>query len=400
MISIVVPTMWRYEPFLDFVQYLLQVDVVSELIVINNDNTRTPNNPILKHPKIRMLDFGTNVFVNPAWNYGAQAAREDIICILNDDLQFDLKLLYKMNDFVKSNMGAIGLMTGDAFHNQIPVTTGNIDIVPYSGQSCIGFGELMFIHKDAWVSIPDGLNIGMGDVFIFENNIYRNRPNYFIANMFHYHYGNATTREEPNLVAEERIKKEIDVYKKVKGEWLQHSPLPHIYEGIEGWFSEEDAAFYKFAVESVKGPAHFVELGSYKGRSSAYMAVEIANSNKDIKFDCIDVWLPNLMYGDLDFVTFKRNMLHLVMYHNPIKMEITAASKFYEDNSLDMVFIDADHSYEAVKNDIATWLPKVKKDGGMLAGHDITHEPVQTAVMEMFGGFNTIGNCWFVVRDA
>lgn len=222
MISIVVPTMWRYAPFLDFAQYLVRIDVVSELIIINNDNTKTPQHEILNHPKVRMLDFGQNIYVNPAWNMGVNAAREDIVCILNDDLQFDLKLLYKVVDFIKPDMGVFGLMTGNPDFWQIPITTGNIDFVPYvpySGVSCYGFGELMFIHKNAWVNIPKGLNIGMGDVFIFERCFLHGLTNYFITNMFHYHYGNATTREENKDAAEERIKQEAAIYEQIKASW-------------------------------------------------------------------------------------------------------------------------------------------------------------------------------------
>ena len=98
MISIIVPTMWRYEPFLDFAQYLVRIDVVSELIIINNDNTKTPKHPVLNHPKVRMLDFGQNIFVNPAWNIGVQAAREDIVCTLClAALQRETKISFCLN---------------------------------------------------------------------------------------------------------------------------------------------------------------------------------------------------------------------------------------------------------------------------------------------------------------
>ena len=94
MITVVVPTMWRYSPFLDLLKYILKVDVVTECIIINNDNTRTPTHPVLTNPKVKLVDFGKNIFVNPAWNYGVQHSSNNIVCILNDDLIFDLKLFY------------------------------------------------------------------------------------------------------------------------------------------------------------------------------------------------------------------------------------------------------------------------------------------------------------------
>ncbi len=45
------------------------------------------------------------------------------------------------------------------------------------------------------------------------------------------------------------------------------------------------------------------------------------------------------------------------------------AAEWIADESLDFVFIDSDHSYEAVKEDINLWTPKVRK-GGIVSGHD------------------------------
>ncbi len=45
------------------------------------------------------------------------------------------------------------------------------------------------------------------------------------------------------------------------------------------------------------------------------------------------------------------------------------AAREFEDNSLDFVFLDADHSVAGVLADIAAWWPKVKPNG-YLCGHD------------------------------
>lgn len=65
----------------------------------------------------------------------------------------------------------------------------------------------------------------------------------------------------------------------------------------------------------------------------------------------------------------------------------------FPDEHFDWIYIDANHTYEAVKNDILKWLPKVKK-GGILSGHDFNPDPnnivfesfgVDKAVREIFG---------------
>lgn len=67
-----------------------------------------------------------------------------------------------------------------------------------------------------------------------------------------------------------------------------------------------------------------------------------------------------IAYTRTDFAASRR-----VLLRGP---SVTAATAI-ADSSLDFVFIDADHTYEAVSADLAAWWPKVRP-GGILSGHD------------------------------
>ena len=83
------------------------------------------------------------------------------------------------------------------------------------------------------------------------------------------------------------------------------------------------------------------------------------------------------------------------------------AAQLIEDRSLDFVFIDADHHYESVVQDIAAWAPKVRVDG-IIAGHDYrSFEGVTRAVNEFSAAHALNGFCtpiasdlWFFVKPA
>lgn len=159
--------------------------------------------------------------------------------------------------------------------------------------------------------------------------------------------------------------------------------MEHFYQNLgEDWFTYPK--FYSRMVSHFTDDCHFVEVGSWKGRSSAYMAVEIYNSKKRIKFDCIDTWNgssehtdPNSPWFNPEIVQnpnwlyeeFLRNVRPVQNIINPVRKTSSDASADYDDRSLDFVFIDADHTYQSVKEDIACWFPKVKI-GGFIAGHD------------------------------
>lgn len=76
-----------------------------------------------------------------------------------------------------------------------------------------------------------------------------------------------------------------------------------------------------------------------------------------------------------------------------------AAAKV-EDASLDIVFIDDDHSYEGCKASIEAWRPKVRK-GGFLTGHDYSKERfpgVYRAVNELVPDFQLLDDFVWVVQ--
>lgn len=117
-----------------------------------------------------------------------------------------------------------------------------------------------------------------------------------------------------------------------------------------------------------------VELGSFKGEYAAHIL-----KNWDGKIYMVDVWRPLSTedYNDATNHTFhsdaySQTMENIKGYENRafmLRMTTDEASKLFADESLDFIYIDAEHTYEAVKKDIQNWYRKVKS-GGLVMGHD------------------------------
>lgn len=187
--------------------------------------------------------------------------------------------------------------------------------------------------------------------------------------------------------------------------------MEHFYTKIQGWFTFP--TFYTNIVKQAKSGYHFVEVGSWKGTSAAFLAVEIINSEKNIKLDCIDTWQgssenidpkskhfePLLLEKDGLYKNYTANIEPVKHIINSIRVPSLEALKLYDDNTLDFVFIDAAHDYESVCKDIQGWLPKIRP-GGLLAGHDWDCDEVRQAVKDTLKtGFSGIGeNVWISKR--
>lgn len=117
-----------------------------------------------------------------------------------------------------------------------------------------------------------------------------------------------------------------------------------------------------------------VEIGTFKGQYSNTIL-----SNWCGKLYMVDVWrtLSDEEYDDASnhknhITAYSEAMDNISGYEDRaymLRMDSKAASELFNDNSLDFVYIDANHTYKSVKDDIEFWYPKVKS-GGLVLGHD------------------------------
>ena len=168
---------------------------------------------------------------------------------------------------------------------------------------------------------------------------------------------------------------------------VQPAKINHFYQTIPGYFTFPD--FYRWlAREFPEGRG--VEIGSFAGRSAAFLAVELHNNAgaRAPRLDLVDmftgIYMAGYTPGEKQIRADLAPVAHII--GDVHSMQSWDAAEKYADGSLDFVYIDADHHYDAVCRDIDAWLPKVRS-GGIIAGHDFCNYPgfgVIEAVMERF----------------
>ena len=121
-----------------------------------------------------------------------------------------------------------------------------------------------------------------------------------------------------------------------------------------------------------------VEIGVQRG----FFSQHILRYWRGERLNCVDPWreFPQEEYDEpkdnvpqIQHDAFYRETLtRLKPFGNRARVHRTTSEKaasLIDANSLDFVFIDAQHHYEAVLADMNTWFPKLRP-GGLMAGHD------------------------------
>ena len=162
-------------------------------------------------------------------------------------------------------------------------------------------------------------------------------------------------------------------------------------------------------VKSILGDnLNIVEIGCYCGSSTLIISDVFPNS----KMSCVDGWTSYIEDGAT--YTLEAQAAELkeaeIIFDERISSRPNISKKRMlsldyvkevEDESIDFVYIDGNHSYSFVKDDINHWLPKIKT-GGVISGHDWCWQTVQRSVLETMGKepFQTfIDSSWMYIKN-
>lgn len=157
-------------------------------------------------------------------------------------------------------------------------------------------------------------------------------------------------------------------------------------------------------------PGLFNELGYKTGAEIGVLdgefSEQLCQANSKLKLYGVDPWEQIGDFHDYDqgrldraYATTKQRLSKYSC--EIIKKTSMDAIKDFENGSLDFVYLDADHSFQNVVNDVCEWIKKVKL-GGIISGHDFrrySDERGRYHVPEAISGYTVAYHIrpWFVL---
>jgi hypothetical protein len=129
----------------------------------------------------------------------------------------------------------------------------------------------------------------------------------------------------------------------------------------------------------VSRPQSIVELGSFSGVSYFSFCQSVMAEHLDCHCHAVDTWQGDEhagYYDDAIWVDVKRfNEQHYAKFSTLHRCTFDEALHEFSDGSIDLLHIDGLHTYEAVRHDFETWLPKLSRRGVVLFHDTSEHLP-------------------------
>jgi len=146
---------------------------------------------------------------------------------------------------------------------------------------------------------------------------------------------------------------------------------------IDGWLTKKEGLFLYEIAKRVRPPSVIVEIGSWKGKSTICLA-KGSEAGYKAAVCAIDPHTGSpehhQKFGKVNtFHEFSLNLKKAKVDRrvHPIRSASRDAVKGF-NNPIGLLFIDGNHSIEAVKADFHLWFPKIE-EGGIIAFHDSWH---------------------------
>lgn len=120
-------------------------------------------------------------------------------------------------------------------------------------------------------------------------------------------------------------------------------------------------------------PTTLVELGSHVGHSYFSFCQAVKESKLNCKCYAVDTWQGDEHAGNYGEDVYSQvqahNQVNYASFSHLLRMTFDDALNHFPDGSVDLLHIDGLHTYEAVKHDFDTWLPKLAP-GAVVLFHD------------------------------
>jgi len=178
MIDVVIPTMWIVKDVVSRLEKYIECPLINKIILIDNNPKKRPKSSIFNNPKIELVCYGSNIYVNPAWNEGYLRSTSDVIAIINDDILVDSDIFYMVKNFNLKAGEMIGVdlkgykdnfKIDDVIDTKEEIVDFNYNKnYPIGGQAW-AFGICMFIHKHTYKLIPSLYKIWFGDDYLAQH---------------------------------------------------------------------------------------------------------------------------------------------------------------------------------------------------------------------------------------
>ncbi|MDO9085546.1 MAG: class I SAM-dependent methyltransferase [Anaerolineaceae bacterium] len=135
---------------------------------------------------------------------------------------------------------------------------------------------------------------------------------------------------------------------------------PNHLEFPDSWVGH--IPFANWLIKTIK-PAMIVELGTHSGNSYLTFCQAVKEASLPTRCYAVDTWKGDEHAGFYGEEVFQA----LSIYHNEhyasfsrlMRMTFDEAVHYFSDGSIELLHIDGMHTYEAVKHDFMTWLPKL-----------------------------------------